>query len=370
MDGTTIGIDARAAAEEPAGRGRVTRELIAALSRLDLPQRFLLYCREPWQDVTLGPRLRWAPVGLPDPLWHAAVAARATRACDAFLSTNSYLTAWMLGTPSVVLVHDLVAFLPDARAQSRAARIERATIRPAIRRAARLACVSESTERDLVRFFPRAAGRTGVTPLAADRRFYARPEPAQTAAVATRHGVEPERFVLAVGTLEPRKNLLRLIRAHSALDADLRDAHPLLIVGPRGWEEQEILDAAAAAGSEQVRLAGYVPDEDLVALYAACGVFAYPSLYEGFGLPVLEAMAAGAAVLTSPLSSLPEVGGDAVAYADPRDEDAIGAELGRLLSSPAERERLGARGRERAERFSWEATARAVLHELEVACSR
>lgn len=154
MDGTTIGIDARAAAEEPAGRGRVTRELIAALSRLDLPQRFLLYCREPWQDVTLGPRLRWARVGLPDPLWHAAVAARATRACDAFLSTNSYLTAWMLGVPSVVLVHDLVAFLPDARAQSRAARIERATIRPAIRRAARLACVSESTERDLVCFFP------------------------------------------------------------------------------------------------------------------------------------------------------------------------------------------------------------------------
>lgn len=365
MDGLTIGIDARAAAEVPAGRGRVTRELIVALDALDTPHRFLLYCREPWDEVALSPRMRWAPIGLPDPLWHAAAAVRASRACDVYLSTNSYLTTWALTIPSVAFVMDLVAFLPDARAQGRAALIERATIRPAIRRAARLACISESTERDLIRFFPRAAGRTFVVPLAADARFAT---PGDPAPVAERYGVSAGEYVLAAGTLEPRKNLLRLIRAHAALGPALRERHPLVIVGPRGWEEQEILDVAA--GSEHVRLTGFVPDADLAALYAGCCVFAYPSLYEGFGLPVLEAMTAGAPVLTSDVSSLPEVGGDAAAYVDPTDEDAIRGALARLLADPAKRAAMVARGRERAARFSWDEVARTILRELQVASGR
>lgn len=362
VNALTIGIDARAAAEVPAGRGRVTRELIRALDSLDTPHRFRLYCREPWAEAALGPRMKWAPIGLPDPLWHAAAAVRASRACDVFLSTNSYLTTWGLWIPSVAIVMDLVAFLPEARAQGRAARIERATIRPAIRRAARLVCISESTERDLVRFFPRAAGHTAVVPLAADDRFSAAGDPGP---VARRYGASPGGYVLAAGTLEPRKNLLRLIGAHGSLEPALRDRYPLLIVGPRGWEEQEILDAAA--GSDHVRLTGFVSDADLAALYAGCALFAYPSLYEGFGLPVLEAMAAGAPVLTSNVSSLPEVGGDAVAYADPTDEGAIAAAVARLLDDPDERAAMTARGRERARSFSWERVARAVLGELEAA---
>jgi alpha-1,3-rhamnosyl/mannosyltransferase len=280
-----------------------------------------------------------------------------------FLSTNSYLTAWMLRVPCAVLVHDLIAFLPDARPQKGAARIERATIRPAIRRARRLICNSRSTEADLVRLFPRAAGRTAVVPFAADRSFHDPGVPERLTSVARRHGVEPGRYVMTTGTLEPRKNLARLIRAHATLPPEVRREHPLLIAGPRGWEEREIMDAAA--GADGVRLAGYVPDEELAALYAACTVFCYPSLYEGFGLPVLEAMAAGAPVVTSQVSSLPEVGGDAVVYVDPEDEGAIGAALERLLADPAERAELAERGRRRAAEFSWERATRAVLSELE-----
>jgi glycosyltransferase involved in cell wall biosynthesis len=265
--------------------------------------------------------------------------------------------------PCAVLVHDLIVFMPDSRPQRSAAWIERATIRPAIRRARRLVCNSRSTEADLVRLFPRAAGRTAVIPFAADRSFHEPGAPDRLASVARRHGVEPGRYVMATGTLEPRKNLTRLIRAHAALPTELRRDHPLLIAGPRGWEEREIL--SAVAGGDGVRLAGYVPDEDLAALYAACAVFCYPSLYEGFGLPVLEAMAAGAPVVTSQVSSLPEVGGDAVVYVDPEDEAAIGAALQRLLASPAERAELAERGRHRAAEFSWERTTRAVLGELE-----
>jgi glycosyltransferase involved in cell wall biosynthesis len=329
--------------------------------------RFLLYCRRPWEGVKSGPQLRWAPIGLPDPVWHVAAAMRASSRCDVFLSTNSYLTAWMLRVPCAVLVHDLVAFLPNARPQKGAARIERATIRPAIRRARRLICNSRCTEADLVRLFPRAVGRTVVVPFAADRGFHEPGTRDRLAAVARRHGVEPGRYVMATGTLEPRKNLPRLIRAHARLPAELRRVHPLLIVGPHGWEEREILSAVASG--DHVRLAGYVPDEDLAALYAASAVFCYPSLYEGFGLPVLEAMAAGAAVVTSKVSSLPEVGGDAVLYVDPEDEAAIGAALERLLSSPDERRELAERGRRRAAEFSWERTTRALLEELERAAA-
>jgi glycosyltransferase involved in cell wall biosynthesis len=358
-----VGIDARAAAEVPAGRGRVVRELVATLSAIEQPHSFVLYCRRPWDGAELGAHLRWAPIARPDPLWHIAAAVRANRGCDVFLSTNSYLTAWFLRVPCAVLVHDLIAFLPDARPQRSAARIERATIRPAIRRAQRLICNSRSTEADLVHLFPRAASRTAVVPFAAEASFHEPGTSDRLASVARRHGVEPGRYVMAAGTLEPRKNLPRLIRAHAALPAELRRDHPLLITGPRGWEEQEIL--SAVAGGDGVRLAGYVPDADLAALYAACSVFCYPSLYEGFGLPVLEAMAAGAPVVTSGVSSLPEVGGDAVLYVDPEDEAAIRAALERLLASPEERAGLAERGRRRAAEFSWERTTRAVLGELE-----
>ena len=260
-------------------------------------------------------------------------------------------------------MHDLIAFLPHAPAHKGSARIERATIRPAIRRAESLVCNSLSTERDLIRFFPRAAGRTAVIPFAAEERFHRRRSAAELTAVTDRFGVQVDGFVFATGTLEPRKNLLRLIRAHAALAPGLRNRHPLLIAGPRGWEEKEVLEAAA--GSEHVKLAGFVADEDLAALYSACALFAYPSLYEGFGLPVLEAMAAGAAVATSDNSSLPEVGGADVVYVQAEEERSITLAMETMLRDPDRRAALGARARQRAAGFSWERVAQAMLGELE-----
>jgi glycosyltransferase involved in cell wall biosynthesis len=364
-----VGVDARAAAEVPAGRGRVVRELLAALDATGTNHRFLLYCREAWEEVRLGHRFRWVPIGLPDPIWHAVAAGRASRSCDVFLSTNSYLTAWMLTVPCAVIVHDLIAFLPQARAQERAARIERATMRPAVWRADRMVCVSRSTEQDLLKHFPRVSGKTTVIPLAAAVRFHKRRDGAELDAIAREYGVKAGRYVLTAGSLEPRKNLARLIRAHTALPAGLRRAHPLLIVGPRGWEEEEILTTAAQR-KDEVRLTGFVSDEDLAGLYAACALFCYPSLYEGFGLPVLEAMASGAPVVTSRVSSLPEVGREAVVYVDPEDERSIATALERLLRRPEERSALGARARLRAAQFSWDRTARALLDELDRVAGR
>jgi alpha-1,3-rhamnosyl/mannosyltransferase len=170
--------------------------------------------------------------------------------------------------------------------------------------------------------------------------------------------------VLAVGTLEPRKNLPRLVEAYGRLPRGLQAEHPLVVVGALGWETGETLAALRSLGERALPL-GYVSDAALAELYRRCAVFCYPSLGEGFGLPVLEAMAAGAAVITSNLSSLPEVGGDAVEYVDPRSVEQIERALRGLLQSPARRRQLATRGRARAAAFSWGRTAEIVLGALE-----
>jgi glycosyltransferase involved in cell wall biosynthesis len=354
---SVLGVDARAAAEEPAGRGRYVRELLAALARRDDDHVYELYARTRW-DAELDERFRWRLIGARDPLWHVRAARSASSSCDGFLSTNSYLTAWFLRVPSAVVVYDLVPFQPGVRARRSSGLIERATIGLGVRRAGRLLCISEATRADLVARYPWAADKTSVTPLAADPRFAEPPAPGSLEEVRRRHGLD-ERFVLCTGTLEPRKNLLRVLEAHAGL-TDVQ----LALVGPRGWEFEAILEEAGRRG-DGVRVLGQLTDDDLAALYHACTVFCYPSLYEGFGLPLLEAMAAGAACVTSSVSSLPEVGGDAVVYVDPTSVDEIRSAIARLLESDGERADLGRRARRRAAGFSWDRTAAETLAALE-----
>jgi glycosyltransferase involved in cell wall biosynthesis len=347
-----IGVDARAAVEERGGRGTVVRELLRVWAASHPAHELRLYAREAWPG---GGTLSWQLIDSPDPLWHLRAARHADRHCDAFLSTNSYLTAWMLRIPAVVMVMDLVAFEPRLRPQRRAGLIERATLPVAARRAVAFQCISRSTEADLLRRFPRLSGRTHVVPLAADDRF--RPD-------GPRASVEGRPYVLGVGTLEPRKNLPRLVEAFAALRPETRDHRVLALVGPLGWETGETLDAIGRH-APLVRTLGSVPDEELPALYRGADLFAYPSLYEGFGLPVLEAMACGTPVLTSSVSSLPEVAGDAAIYVDPTDTYAIHDGLASGLSDAALRGRLSQAGLERAPEFSWARTAAETIDLLE-----
>jgi glycosyltransferase involved in cell wall biosynthesis len=353
---TVFGIDARAAAEEPAGRGRYVRELLRALARRDDDHAYELYARSRW-DEALDERFRWRLIGARDPLWHVRVARAASTSCAAFLSSNSYLTAWFLRVPSVVVVYDLVPFNAPVRARRSSGLIERATIRLGVHRASSLLCISEATRRDLTSRYPHVAPKTRVVPLAADDRFGRRVPASILHGVRERFGLDSE-FVLCTGTLEPRKNLLRVLEAHAGLSG----RSELALVGPTGWEFQPILEEAR--GRENVRLVGQVSDDDLAALYQSCSVFCYPSLYEGFGLPLLEAMAAGAACVTSSVSSLPEVGGDAAVYVDPTSVAEIREAIERLLASEEKRAELGARARERAAEFSWDRTAAETLESL------
>jgi glycosyltransferase involved in cell wall biosynthesis len=352
----TIGIDARAATEEGAGGGRVVRELLRALAARPERHRYVLYARRRW-DEPLDGRFAWREIPSRDPLWHLRVARAASRECDVFLSTNSYLTSWFLRIPSAPMVFDLVAFDPALRPQRRSGLIERATLPLATRRAAALIAISQATADALVARFPSTRGKVVVAPLAA-------PAALEDSAASLPDGVPETDYVLAVGTLEPRKNLPRLVAAFRRLPEELQRAHPLVITGRLGWDAGETLDALRALGDRAIQT-GFVPDAQLGELYRRCALFAYPSLGEGFGLPVLEAMAAGAPVLTSDRSSLPEVGGDAAAYCDPTDTAAIAAALEALLADPEHRRGLSEAGPIRAAEFSWGGTAAIVLATLE-----
>jgi glycosyltransferase involved in cell wall biosynthesis len=352
----TFGIDARAAAEEGAGGGRVVRELLRALAARDDGHRYLLYTRERWEEE-LGPRLEWRVGPRRDGVWHVWAARTASRECDAYLSTNSYLTAALATTPVAAMVFDLVAFDRSLRPQRRSGLIERVTLPPAVRRAAALIAISQATADLLEDRFPSTRGKTSVVPLAATPAL-------DNPAEKLPPGVPDSGFVLAVGTLEPRKNLPRLVAAYRRLPDELQAAHPLVVTGRLGWDTGETVDALHSLGERAIQT-GFVSDPQLALLYRRCSVFAYPSLGEGFGLPVLEAMAAGAPVLTSDRSSLPEVGGDAAAYCDPTDTGSIAAALEKLLRDPGRRMELAERGRRRAAEFSWARTTSDVIGVLE-----
>ncbi len=358
----TIGIDARAAAEVPAGRGRVVRELLRALAEREDGHRYVLYARTPWEEP-LDERFSWRLIKARDPWWNLLTARAASRECDLMLSSNSYLTAIFTRIPTVAIVYDLVTFEPEMRPNRRSTVIERLTLGPAVRRCAALLAISQATADALTARFPKATGRTVVAPLGVTDSL------SSTLAAEEAHTLPAPGFVLAVGTLEPRKNLPRLVAAYGRLEERLQREHPLVVVGAVGWETGDTLDALRSLG-DRCKMLGYVSDAALAELYRRCSVFCYPSLGEGFGLPVLEAMAAGATVLTSNVSSLPEVGGPAVEYVDPHDIASIASGLESLLRAPERRAELGALALARSRDFSWALFAQVTLRTLEQADSR
>lgn len=356
----TIAIDARAATETAAGRGRLVREVLRALADRDDQHQYVCYAREAWPE-RLDERFSWRLVSAPDSLWHYLATRDSNRRCDVFLATNSYPSVLLSRIPTVAVVYDLMTFDRRTSPNRLSMVIERLTLGAVVRRARRLVCISEATADDLVAHFPAAQDRVKVALLGVS--------PALTELDTAELPELPEPgFVLAVGTLEPRKNLPRLVEAYAKLPTEAQVAHPLVVVGARGWRTGPTLTALQSLG-ERCTLLGHVSDAALAELYRRCALFCYPSLGEGFGLPVLEAMEVGAAVVTSNLSSLPEVGGDAVEYVDPMSVGSISAGIERVLDQPERASAMGTRAKARAREFSWAHTAAVILTELESAAS-
>ncbi len=261
--------------------------------------------------------------------------------------------------PSVVTVHDLAFLrLPEAFIPAKRRYLARMT-RLSVHRARHVIAVSTQTKADIVAHFGLAPERITVIPNAADERFRP-PTPGDDLAAFRRERNLPERYVLFVGTLEPRKNLPRLIHAFAQIARD-DPGIGLAVVGASGWLTSDIAPLVRALGLEsRIAFAGYVPDAELTRWYQAAMVFCYPSLYEGFGLPVLEAMACGTPVVTSNIGSMAEIGRDAAILVDPTDIDAIASGIRTSLQGDMS-DVYSAAGWQRAQHYSWDRTAEETL---------
>lgn len=274
---------------------------------------------------------------------------------------NYILLPWQ--GPSVLTVHDLSHERhPEFHPRERVEFFNR-HLPESLARASRINVVSQFTADELQALHGIESSRIDIVSPGVSPRFFVSPEAADMARLSQRYSLPP-RFLLSVGTLEPRKNLVRVMQAFAELPRDDQRAAPLLLVGMQGWGEQapsREVKAALEAGT--IRRLGYVPGDDLPALYALASGFVYVSSYEGFGMPVIEAMAAGTPVLTANVTATAEVGGSAAIAVPPDDTAAIRQGLRRLLDEDHESRIL--QGRQRAAAFTWQASARALETSLQ-----
>ncbi len=286
-------------------------------------------------------------------------------AVDVFHGLNYFLPAQRGRAALVVTVHDLSALRhPEWHPASRSL-MHQAALRRTIRRADHVITDSEAIRAEMLAEFGTAPDRVTAVHPAASPSFRPR-SPAELQPIRDRWGLAPGGYLLFAGAIEPRKNIGRLIDAVTALRGRRRDLPPLILVGPRGWRNREIRAGIAAAGPG-ARYLGHVPGEDLAGLMAGCSAFVFPSLYEGFGLPVLEAMACGVPVVTSRGGAVEEAAGDAAILVDPLDTEAIATGIERVLDDAMLRETLIRKGLARAAQFSWDRTARETLRAYEQA---
>mgnify|MGYP005841313543 FL=1 len=365
-----IGIDAsRAVAAERTGTENYTLHLIRALVEVGGAHRFRLYLNQPPADDLLprGDGVEWRVIPFPRLWTHLRLGWEVALHPPDVLFVPSHVLPLIHPRRSVATVHDL-GYLHYPRAHTRRSRwYLHWSTRHNARAARRVIVDSLATRDDLARWYGTDPAKT-VLAYPAGVRHLAPVADADLVAAVRRRYDTGARYVLYVGTLQPRKNLETLVRAYARLAR--RNLLPgdtrLVLAGRRGWLAEGIDRAIAASGcAERIVTPGYVAAEDLAALLSGALAFVMPSWYEGFGLPVLEAMACGAPVVCSRASSLPEVAGDAALLFDPADEGALAEALARLAGDPALRAELALRGLRRARAFTWERCAEIVLSALE-----
>lgn len=304
-----------------------------------------------WPTERPWVRIAWEQLAQPWALYRAGVH---------LLHGMAFVSPLISTVPAVITVHDL-SFLRFPERFRPANRLYLSTMtRLSCRRARRIIAVSQATADEVVRLLGVPIERVDVVPHGVQHaRFHPWP-PSQVERLRRERDL-PARFVLFLGTLEPRKNLTALIKAFARTKAP-RQGIKLVIAGGKGWYYREIFTHVERLNlADTVLLPGFVPDEELALWYNAALVFVYPSLYEGFGMPLLEAMACGTPVIGADASCMPEVVGDAGLLVAPHDVDGLAASLGRLLGDADLRADLSRRGRERAAAYTWEATARATV---------
>jgi glycosyltransferase involved in cell wall biosynthesis len=356
-----IGIDAHHVNGKPQGSRTYLLELIRALSRISSDEILVYSFRPEETKAALGVESVSHRRVFPESarLRIPVVVPALTLRDRLSVLHSQYVIPFFSSTPNVVTIHDILFETHPELFQGAFSARSRAIIRRSARRAAIVLTVSEFSRKELLERYDLPSEKVWVTPNGVDRRVF-RPLPGGTYGVRERHGLDGP-FVLAVGRIEPRKNLVRLIRAFSRAREKLSGGLRLAIAGQEDFRSSEVREEAARHPKDAIVFLGPVPDSDLPALYNLAEALLHPSLVEGFGIPVLEAMACGTPVLAAPRGAVPEVGGEAVLWIEPEDEDSLAHGIERILTDSALRERLREAGPVRAALFDWDRTAKRTL---------
>ena len=371
-----IAIDAHTVGARLGGNETYATNLIEALAEIDRSNQYTLYVTKPqaidrfanrWPNFQVRQTLPHTPlVRIP------LVLSRELRRRPVDVLHVQYTAPPFAPCPIVATIHDLAfEHLPETFNRRSWMQL-RLTVRRTARRAQEIITVSEYSREDIIKTYGIPADRITVTPEAAAETFARATDETNLQTVRKRYGIEGD-YILSLCSIQPRKNLVRLIEAYSLL----RRLHPegklpqLVLAGKRGWLDKETWRAAQADKTTPgICFTGYVADEHLNALYSGATCFVYPSYFEGFGLPILEAMKCGAPVIAGDRTSIPEVAGEAALLFDPFDTSSLVEALKRVLNDSEFRRSLSAKGLQRANEFHWQTTARLTLTAYEKAAAQ
>jgi glycosyltransferase involved in cell wall biosynthesis len=362
-----IAVDIREAGDQKTGKGWYTQNLIHELLKLDSKNNYLLYSDSEKNSFAEFSNAELKVIKEKKWKWHfKALKDILAQKVDLFFAPTSYIIPALApkDLPVIITVHDLVAFLFPSTHNSKAVFIERLTLKKAIKKARHIFTVSENTKKDLLHRFHYPKDQIQVVACACADFFKVPPNAGELEAFKKKFNL-PQNFILAVGTLEPRKNFSTLIKSFVLIKRKFPD-YKLVIVGKKGWKYRLIFEALKHYRLEkEVIFPGYLENHELQKMYVTAKVFVFPSLYEGFGIPPLEAMACGCPVVSSNVASLPEVVGDAGLLIDPKSAHKLADAVISLLENDQVRQMLIERGKKQSKKFSWQHSARVALEVFE-----
>jgi glycosyltransferase involved in cell wall biosynthesis len=364
-----IGIDARPLSVRPSGVQRVVKSLVREIEKLDQESSYYLYSHRefsvPFENPRWHKRVGSRSYRLPSVLWFWTEGKRAILKdnLDVFWSAV-YIPPLSvpLKVAKILTVHDLEWRLYPETMSRKTYWAHQLLVWPSVRQADRITADSESTARDLQRILKLPESRIEVIHLGVSPAYKPHDPERATEYVASKYGVS-KNYALAVGTVQPRKNLATLVEAIKILRDRADGSFQLLVVGARGWKNTKLDETIRRLGltGEHIRFLGFVPEEDLPMLYSGSRLFVFPSLYEGFGLPLVEAMACGVPVVASNTSSIPEVVGDAALLVPPTEPEAFAEAIIRVRSDKVLRKAMIEKGLSRAACFRWDKAAGQLL---------
>lgn len=368
-----IGIDGNEAnVGNKVGIGQYAFELLSQLHKLETENlQFRVYLKDApnehmpkesknWKYTIVGPRKFWTQVGLPLNLYLEK------NKPHVFFSPTHYAPRFS-PIPTVISIMDMsFEYFPELFNKNDLYQLKNWT-RYSAKKAAKILTISQASKNDIIKFYGISEDKIVVTPLGIRQELKTENLKFKMKQITEKYKIDKP-YILFVGTLQPRKNIERLIEAYSKLKIEnlkFKDLD-LVVIGKKGWLYEPILAAPEKYNvKDQVRFLDFVTDDDIPAFYKNAECFVLPSLYEGFGLPVLEAMRYDCPVITSNVSSLPEAGGDAAIYCDPENTEDIAEKIEKVLSDSALQEEMVKKGREQVKKFSWEKSAKKTISVLQ-----